>query len=95
MVSPGDPVCVVGFKGVDEAQLSISDGIVSFSTMDTMHITAHADNGYSGSPVLSSDGYFVGMVKAGLGISIKQVEVVPAQVIHAFLTSKGLPGFQG
>mmetsp|Transcript_6140 Transcript_6140/g.15262 ORF Transcript_6140/g.15262 Transcript_6140/m.15262 type:complete len:242 (-) Transcript_6140:587-1312(-) len=94
-VSPGDSVCVVGFRGVDEPQLSISDGIVSYSNMDTMHITAHADDAYSGSPVLSSEGYIVGMVKAGLGTSIKQVEVVPAQVIHAFLKSKGLPGLKG
>ena len=95
LVSPGDQVCVVGFKCVDEAQLSISDGIVSFGTMEALYITAHADDGYSGSPVLSSDGYVVGMVKAGVGSSIKQVEVLPAQVIHMFLTSNGLPGFQG
>lgn len=93
--SPGDQVCVVGFRGVDEAQLSISDGIVSYVNMETMHITAHADEGYSGSPVLSSEGYVVGMVKVGVGTSIKQVEVVPADNIHSFLRSKGLPGFQG
>ncbi|GFR50961.1 hypothetical protein Agub_g13281 [Astrephomene gubernaculifera] len=95
VVSPGASVCVVGFKGVDEPQLSISDGIVSYSGMDTMHITAHVDDRYSGSPVLSTQGYVVGMVKAGLGTTIKQVEVVSAQTIHSFLVSKGLPGFKG
>jgi len=63
LVSPGDQVCVVGFNCMDEAQLSISDGIVSFGAMEALYITAHADDGYSGSPVLSTDGYMVGMVR--------------------------------
>jgi hypothetical protein len=85
----------VGFKGVEEPQLSISDGIVSYVGFDSMHITAHADDGYSGSPVLSTQGYVVGMIKGALGTTIKQVEVVSAQKIHDFLVSKGLPGFMG
>jgi S1-C subfamily serine protease len=94
-VTPGTLVCVVGFKGVEEPQLSISDGIVSYVGFDSMHITAHADDGYSGSPVLSTQGYVVGMIKGALGTTIKQVEVVSAQKIHDFLVSKGLPGFMG
>lgn len=92
---PGATVCVVGFKGVEEPQLSISDGIVSYSGLDIMHITAHADDGYSGSPVLSTQGYVVGMIRGDVGTTIKQVEVVDVKTMHAFLISKGLPGFKG
>ena len=94
-VQPGASVCVVGFKGVDEPQLSLSEGIVSYSGLSGMHITAHADNGYSGSPVLSAQGYIVGMIKGEIGQTIKQVEVVDVKTIHDFLISKGLPGFSG
>ncbi|GAX78990.1 hypothetical protein CEUSTIGMA_g6430.t1 [Chlamydomonas eustigma] len=94
-VYQGASVCIVGYKGVDEPQLSISDGIVSFVGLDIMHVTANADNGYSGSPVLSAQGYVVGMVKGGVGTTIKQVEVVAVKTIHDFLISKGLPGFKG
>ncbi len=92
---PGASVCVVGFKGVDEPQLSISEGIVSYVGLDIMHITAHADNGYSGSPVLSTSGYVVGMIRGGVGTTMKQVDVVDVKTIHNFLISKGLPGFKG
>jgi hypothetical protein len=94
-VSAGVPVFVVGFKGKEEPQLSISDGIVSYHGLDCMHITAHADEGYSGSPVLSAQGFIVGMVKGSEGTSIKQVEVVSVKTIHGFLVSIGLPGFKG
>ncbi|GAX78988.1 hypothetical protein CEUSTIGMA_g6428.t1 [Chlamydomonas eustigma] len=95
-VYQGASVCIVGYKGVDEPQLSISDGIVSFVGLDIMHVAANADNGYAGSPVLSSQGYVVGMVKGGVGTTIKQVvEVVAVNKIHNFLISKGLPGFKG
>eukprot|EP00955_Chlamydomonas_euryale_P108253 365832-Chlamydomonas_euryale.AAC.8 len=127
---PGASVCVVGFKGVEEPQLSICDGVVSYTGLNVMHtglnvmhtglnvmhtgldvmhtgldvmhtglnvmhITAHADDGYSGSPVLSTEGYVVGMIKGEVGTTSKQVKVVDVKTIHSFLVSKGLPGFQG
>lgn len=91
--SVGDTVFIVGFKGTDEPQLSLSEGVVSYHGMDDMHVTAHADDGYSGSPVLSSHGFVLGMVKGGLGSTIKQVEVVSAKTIHDWLGAGGYPGF--
>ena len=84
----------MGFKGEDDLQLSISDGIVLYNGLDSMRITADAKEGFSGSPVLSASGFIAGMVTGSddkrVGV---EVEVVCVQSINIFLTSNGLPGF--
>lgn len=91
----GSSVCFIGYKAVDEPQLSISEGIVSYTSLDTMRITAHADDEFSGSPVFSTQGYVAGMIGGRVGSSINQVEVVDVTTLHLFLTLNGLPGFNG
>jgi hypothetical protein len=99
--SVGDTVFIAGFKGKEEPQLSFSDGIVSWigwsKNTTEMHVTAYADNGYSGSPVFNADGYVIGMVKGGDGHTIKQVVVVPVANIHQWLGASEpvQPGFKG
>ena len=83
------------FQRSDFHLTTLEEGIVSHTGLDNMHITAHADNGYSGSPVFSTQGYVAGMIKGDVGTTIKQVEVVGATTIHTFLVSNGLPGFFG
>lgn len=93
----GDTVYVVGFKGIDEAQLTFSEGVVSYQSVSSMTVTAYADAGFSGCPVLNMDGFLVGMVVAGDGFAIKQVKILPAQLLHAVLviSEPVLPGLSG
>lgn len=93
----GDTVYVAGFKGCDEPQLVFSEGMVSYSGMGGMTITTYADNGFSGCPVFNMDGFIVGMVAGGDGLTIKQVNTVPALTIHGWLISSDpvCPGLKG
>lgn len=62
--------------------------------MLAFHITAYADHGHSGAPVMSSRGRLLGLVVHGVGVAIMQVAFVPVNVIHTFLTT-GEPGLPG
>ena len=94
--SVGATVFIVGFKGKQEPQLSISEGHVSYAGISCFHvsITAYADNGYSGSPVFNADGYVVGMVMSG---DDKNVVAVPTTTIDTWLRmgENSYPGFRG
>jgi S1-C subfamily serine protease len=94
-VAIGQTVYVVGFKGMQEPQLTFTDGIVAHYDpfVDSLiSCTAYADNGFSGSPVFNIYGFLVGMVHGYHGTTINQVKLVPALEIHRFLLSKNLPG---
>ena len=67
-VKTGDKICVIG-NGKGEG-LGIVDGIVSDTCREIggrklMMISAPVTTGYSGGPVLSADGEFIGMVTGG------------------------------
>jgi hypothetical protein len=97
--SVGATVFIVGFKGKQEPQLSISEGHVSYVGISCFHvsITAYADNGYSGSPVFNADGYVIGMVMSGDGHTNKNVVAVPTTTIDTWLRmgENSYPGFRG
>mmetsp|Transcript_3841 Transcript_3841/g.10889 ORF Transcript_3841/g.10889 Transcript_3841/m.10889 type:complete len:234 (-) Transcript_3841:116-817(-) len=92
----GDTCFIVGFKPapLSTAELSFSEGVVSYVADFTqsgcrMLVTAYADNGLSGSPVLNLDGLLIGMVKMGDGETIKQAVAIPATMIYSVL--RGVP----
>jgi hypothetical protein len=91
----GQTVYIVGFKGMEEPQLTFTDGIVAHYNpfVDPLiSCTAYADNGFSGSPVFNIYGFLVGMVQGYQGTTIHQVKLVPALEIHKFLQSNNMPG---
>ncbi|PNH01629.1 hypothetical protein TSOC_012469, partial [Tetrabaena socialis] len=69
-----------------------SKGIVSNDMVGSMAITAHADRGYSGGPVVDVHGQLVGIIKGGLGTATMQVGITPAADVHTFLLQSGQPG---
>mmetsp|Transcript_37806 Transcript_37806/g.106836 ORF Transcript_37806/g.106836 Transcript_37806/m.106836 type:complete len:235 (-) Transcript_37806:67-771(-) len=94
-VAIGQTVYVVGFKGMQEPQLTFTDGIVAHYNpfVDPLiSCTAYADDVFSGSPVFNIYGFLVGMVQGCQGTTIHLVKLVPALEIHRFLLSKKLPG---
>ena len=91
-VAVAQTVYIVGFKGVQEPQLTFTDGIVAHYNpfVDPLiYCTAYADKGLRGSPVFNMYGFLVGMVHGCRGTTIQQV---PALEIHRFLQSHSLPG---
>ncbi|PNH09128.1 hypothetical protein TSOC_004249 [Tetrabaena socialis] len=91
MCSTGDTVYALGFSPKFNNP-RFSKGIVSSGTVGSVAITAHADNGYSGGPVVNVHGQLVGIIKGGLGTSILQVGITPAEAVHGFLLKSGQPG---
>lgn len=72
---------------------SFSKGIVSNSKIGSITITAHADNGYSGGPVVNTRGQLVGTIKGGtLHTTMQQVNVTSAEQVHVFLLQSKQPG---
>lgn len=82
--SEAQRVVIVGFKGRSDPQLTFNDGSVSHVSefAGTFTTSAYADKGFSGAPVFSMDGYFVGMVKGGEGEDIRQPVCISATAIH-------------
>eukprot|EP00198_Chlamydomonas_reinhardtii_P014169 XP_001703506.1 predicted protein [Chlamydomonas reinhardtii] len=91
-----------GFEEVVEVRNSAADqlpdiailkGIVSNSKIGSITITAHADNGYSGGPVVNTRGQLVGTIKGGtLHTTMQQVNVTSAEQVHVFLLQSKQPG---
>ncbi|KXZ51648.1 hypothetical protein GPECTOR_11g102 [Gonium pectorale] len=90
----GDTVYAFGFSP-SLRDPGFSKGVVSCGTVGSVAITALADNGYSGGPVLSSRERLVGIMKGSLGATIMQVGITPAADLHTFLLQSGQPGLLG
>ncbi|PNW85021.1 hypothetical protein CHLRE_03g168300v5 [Chlamydomonas reinhardtii] len=88
----GDTVYALGFSPHFTTP-SFSKGIVSNSKIGSITITAHADNGYSGGPVVNTRGQLVGTIKGGtLHTTMQQVNVTSAEQVHVFLLQSKQPG---
>ncbi|KAG2452277.1 hypothetical protein HYH02_003301 [Chlamydomonas schloesseri] len=87
----GDTVYALGFSPHFTSPC-FSKGIVSSSKVGSIAITAHADNGYSGGPVVNTRRQLVGVIKGSLGAMMLQVDVTPAEHVHLFLLQSGQPG---
>jgi len=94
-VTTGDTVFVIGFKGKNEAQLTFDQGIVAYRGMQEMLLTGYAENGFSGCPVISFDGFFAGMVVGCDGYTVKHTKAISAEIIHSWLQGGDakFPGF--
>eukprot|EP00955_Chlamydomonas_euryale_P114267 366263-Chlamydomonas_euryale.AAC.4 len=84
-VTTGDTVFVIGFKGKNEAQLTFDQGIVVYRGMQEMLLTGYADNGFSGCPVFSFDGFVAGMVVGCDGYTVKHTKAISTEIIHSWL----------
>jgi len=84
-------VYAFGYTG-DEDQPSCSKGSVASITPGAIAITAHADDGFSGGPVVDKHGRLLGVVKGPLGTTIMRVGITPNTDLHTFLLQSSYPG---
>lgn len=87
-----DAIYVFGYGALN--QLSFSSGAVSSCAAGAMTITGHADNGFSGGPVVDLDGALVGVVKGPVGTTILAVGITPVADLHTYLLHAHAPGLQ-
>jgi hypothetical protein len=55
-------------------------------------ITAQADDGFSGGPVVDKHGRLLGVVKSALGTTIMRIGITPNYDLHTYLLQAGYPG---
>lgn len=72
-------------------QLACNRGSVASTKAGAVSITAHADNGFSGGPVVDLKGQLVGIIKAELGVTIKAVGITPAYDLQTVLCGECRP----
>lgn len=83
---------VLGYS-FDTNELRVSKGLISYTKIPGLEaqIAAHADNGYSGGPVLTRDGRVCGMILRGAGVKVWTTYFIPAYGIAALLSTTKLP----
>eukprot|EP00798_Chlamydomonas_sp_ICE-L_P017358 gene17357-23661_t len=80
----GDKVYVAGFPpGSDKA--CYSKRMVMSSLFNSVMVDAHADNGWSGGPIVNRHGRLLGVVQQGQGFTIKHPEAISAVLLQVFL----------
>jgi len=80
----GDVAYVAGFPP-ESAHVCFSKGMIGSVTPISMTVNAHADNGWSGGPVVNRRGRLVGVMQQGLGVTIKRPDAISAARLHDFL----------
>ena len=84
-------VYAFGYTGA-ENKPSCSKGSLSSSMPGAVAITSHADDGFSGGPVVDKHGRLLGVVKGPLGPTIMHVGITPNYDLHTYLLQAGYPG---
>lgn len=84
-------VYALGYTG-SETKPSCSKGSLSNAMPGAVAITAHADDGFSGGPVVDKHGRLLGVVKGALGTTIMRIGITPNYDLHTFLLQAGYPG---
>lgn len=84
-------VYAFGYTGA-ENKPSCSKGSLSSSMPGAVAITAHADDGFSGGPVVDKHGRLLGVVKGPRGSTIMRVGITPNYDLHTYLLQAGYPG---
>ena len=84
-------VYALGYTGA-ENKPSCSKGSLSSSMPGAVAITAHAEDGFSGGPVVDMHGRLLGVVKAPLDTTIMRVGITPNYDLHTYLLQAGYPG---
>ncbi|GAX86670.1 hypothetical protein CEUSTIGMA_g14078.t1, partial [Chlamydomonas eustigma] len=87
----GDVAYVAGFPP-ESTQVCFSKGMIGSMTFSSMIVNAHADNGWSGGPVVNRRGRLVGVMQQGLGATIKRPDAISATRLHDFLFMNNVPG---
>ncbi|GAX73821.1 hypothetical protein CEUSTIGMA_g1272.t1 [Chlamydomonas eustigma] len=87
----GDVTYVAGFPP-ESTQVCFSKGMIGSMTPSSMIVNAHADNGWSGGPVVNRRGRLVGVMQQGLGATIKRPDAISATRLHDFLSMNNVPG---
>lgn len=77
----------------------LNEGRVESLSSSLVTVSARADSGFSGGPIINTSFEIVGMVQGGEGEIIKTVKMIPIHdlVIHLSVISyfvPGLPSFQ-
>lgn len=84
-------VYAFGYTGAED-QPSCSKGIVASTKPGAVAITAHADNGFSGGPVVDKHSRLLGVVKGSLGTTVLRVGITSNYDLHTYLLQSGYPG---
>eukprot|EP00798_Chlamydomonas_sp_ICE-L_P031021 gene31021-biopygen5632 len=84
-------VYALGYTGA-ENKPSCSKGSLSSTMPGAVAITAHADDGFSGGPVVDKHGRLLGVVKGALGTTIMRIGITPNYDLHTYLLQAGYPG---
>eukprot|EP00798_Chlamydomonas_sp_ICE-L_P031010 gene31010-biopygen5611 len=84
-------VYALGYTGT-ENKPSCSKGSLSSTMPGSVAITAHADDGFSGGPVVDKHGRLMGVVKGALGTTIMRIGITPNYDLHTYLLQAGYPG---
>lgn len=73
---------------VDTHELRVSKGLISYTKIPGLQaqIAAHADNGYSGGPVVDHNGHVCGMIVRGAGAAVWTTYFVPSFGIAVLLS---------
>jgi hypothetical protein len=70
----------------------MSKGIVSSVTLNNMHLSLHADEGWSGGVVVNLHGRLVGMIIKGDGVHMLRATAVYS--LQGFMQEHGKPCFR-
>lgn len=90
----GDTAYVAGFPP-ESTSVCYSKGIIGSTSHADITVDAHADNGWSGGPVVNNFGRLVGVIKRGAGATIKRPLAISPTLLHAFLLENHAPGLCG
>lgn len=92
MGSANSIVYALGFDALQ--QLACNRGSMASTTPGAVSITAHADNGFSGGPVVDLRCRLVGIIRGPLGVTNFTVGITPACDLQTVLWNSGHPGLQ-
>ena len=83
-----------GSEGIPAGQLpSCSKGLIASVTPGAVAITAQADDGFSGGPVVDHIGRLVGVViRGGVSTTTLRVGITSSYDVHTYLLQAGQPG---
>eukprot|EP00798_Chlamydomonas_sp_ICE-L_P032345 gene32345-biopygen13825 len=84
-------VYALGYTGT-ENKPSCSKGSLSSTMPGSVAITAHADDRFSGGPVVDKHGRLLGVVKGALGTTIMRIGITPNYDLHTYLLQARYPG---
>ena len=77
----------IGDTVFESASLCFSKGMIGSTSLAAITVDAHADNGWSGGPVINSVGRLVGIISSGASATIKWPEAIQRRTCNPFFLS--------